>query len=206
MEALKMAWTVWNVRPRNICADDYFMTKSWRKWMKYYDINPIPLGPHTPWPNRAEAGVRQFSIRAKIYLESIEKYESQEPVLRTVTMSQLMQDAAYTRNCDLTYGGKTPLEIATGRKPPDVVQIENMNPGSLSQDETELIRCQKLRMRLAQEAHLQARQRLDLRRDLAAKLLPSHGPLEVKEAVWYWARDMSKIRGGQWLKAKILAT
>ena len=49
MEALKMAWTVWNVRPRNICADDYFMTKGWRKWMKYYDINPIPLGPHTPF-------------------------------------------------------------------------------------------------------------------------------------------------------------
>ena len=71
----------------------------------------------------------QFSIRAKIYLESIAKYESQEPVLRTITMAQLMQDAAYVRNCDLTYGGMTPLEIATGRKPPDIVQIENMNPG-----------------------------------------------------------------------------
>ena len=81
-----------------------------------------------------------------------------------------------------------------------------MNPGSLSMEETEEIRCYKLRMRLAQEAHLQARQRLDLRRDLAAKLLPSHGPLEVNEAVWYWARDMSKIRGGHWLKAKILST
>ena len=78
-----------------------------------------------------------------------------------------------------------------------------MNPGSLSQDETDDIRCQQLRMRLAQEAHLQARQRLDLRRDLAAKLLPSHGPLEVNEAVWYWARGMSKIRGGHfWLRAK----
>ena len=87
-------------------------------------------------------------------------------------------------------------------KPPDIVQIENMTPGSLSQEETEDTRCQKLRMRLAQEAHLQAGQRLDLRRDLAAKLLPSHGPLEVNEAVWYWARGVSKIRGGQGLKAK----
>ena len=117
-----------------------------------------------------------------------------------------MQDAAYVRNCDVTYGGKTPLEIATGRPPPDVIQIENMDPGNLSQDETNIIRAQQLRMQLAQEAHLQARQRLDLRRDLAAKLLPSHGPLQVGEAVWYWARDMSKIRGGQWIKAKILST
>ena len=68
-------------------------------------------------------------------------------------MAQLMQDAAYVRNCDLTYGGKTPLEIATGRAPPDIIQIENMNPGSLSQNESNEIRCLKLRMRLAQEAH-----------------------------------------------------
>ena len=65
-----------------------------------------------------------------LFLESIHKYESQEPGLRTVTMAQLMQDAAYVRNCDVTYGGKTPLEIATGRAPPDIIQIENMNPGS----------------------------------------------------------------------------
>ena len=101
---------------------------------------------------------------------------------------------------------ETPLETATGRKPPDKIQIENMNPGSMTQEETDVVRCQKLRMRLAQEAHQQAQQRLDLQRDLAAKLLPSHGPLEVNEAIWYWARDMSKIRGGHWLKAKVLAT
>ena len=70
------------------------MDSSWRKWYKYHQINPIALGPHTPWPNRAEAGVRQFAIRAKIFLESIEKYESQEPVLRTIRVDQLMQDAA----------------------------------------------------------------------------------------------------------------
>ena len=72
-ETLKLTFTTWNVRPGNVCADDYFMTPSWRRWYHFQGINPIPLGPHTPWPNRAEAGVRQFSIRAKILLESIEK-------------------------------------------------------------------------------------------------------------------------------------
>ena len=65
IEALKLAFTTWSVRPGNICADDYFMTKPWRKWYVFYDISPLPLGPHTPWPNRAEAGVRQFSARAR---------------------------------------------------------------------------------------------------------------------------------------------
>ena len=44
------------------------------QYYNYYNIKPIPLGPHTPWPNRAEAGVRQFSIVAKIYLESIQHF------------------------------------------------------------------------------------------------------------------------------------
>ena len=55
-------------------------------------------------------------------------------------LGQLMQDAASVRNLDVTYGGKTPLGIATRRAPPDLLQIENMSPGSLSQDETNNIK------------------------------------------------------------------
>ena len=83
-----------------------------------------------------------FQYGQKIFLESIEQYESQELVLRTTTMAQLTQGAAHVRNCDLTYGGKSLLETATTRKPPDVTQIENMNPGSMTQEETDVIRCQ----------------------------------------------------------------
>ena len=63
----------------------------------------------------------------------------------------------------------------------------------------------ELRMRLATEAHMKARQRLDLRRDLSAKLLQSHTVhLQVGQNIWYWDRDMTKIRGGEWLRGKVL--
>ena len=37
MEALKMAWTVWNVRPRNICADDYEDYMNYQKIIRTSD-------------------------------------------------------------------------------------------------------------------------------------------------------------------------
>ena len=57
----------------------------------------------------------------------IEAYESQEPGLRTITVKLLMLDAARARNLNLTYGGVTPLELATGRRPPDTIEPETMN-------------------------------------------------------------------------------
>ena len=205
-EALKLNWTTWNIRPRHVCGDDYFMDDWWKQWYKYHDIIPIELGPNTPWPNRAEAGVKQFTIRTNKYFDSIAEYESQEPGLRTIPVKLLVLDSAHVRNMDLTYGGKTPLEIASGRRPPDIIQTENMSVGQLTAEENEEVRLHSLRMKLAQQAHLEARQRLDIRRDLAARLLPSHGPLEVGEGIWYWQRDMSKIRSGTWIKAKVLVT
>ena len=59
-------------------------------------------------------------------------------------------------------------------------------------------------MWLATEAHLKARQRLDLLSGPCSKILPTHGPSDVGQDVWYWGRDMSKIRGGEWLRAKVL--
>ena len=56
------------------------------------------------------------------------------------------------------------------------MDIENMLPGQLASDpplETKID--MKLRD-LAQLAHSEARQRVDLRRDLAQKLRPSDGP------------------------------
>ena len=56
---------------------------------------------------------------------------------------------------------------------------------------------------LAQRAHLEARQSLDIRRDLAQRMRASEGPFTAGQSIWYWNRDMSKIRGGEWLKGKV---
>ena len=57
---------------------------------------------------------------------------------------------------------------------------------------------------LAKKAHLEARQRVDLRRDLAARLQPSRGPYNLGDGIWYWDRDLTKIRGGEWIKGKVI--
>ena len=89
----------------------------------------------------------------------------------------------------MTYGGRTPLEIAYGRRPPDLLDVENMMPIQLVTDPTQRETTQEVLKRQARKAHLEARQRLDLRRDLAKRLKPSDGPFYPGDAIWYWDRD-----------------
>ena len=58
---------------------------------------------------------------------------------------------------------------------------------------------------MAQQAHLEARQRIDIQRDLSTRIAPSDGPFHVGQSIWYYHRDPSKIRGGIWLPGKIIA-
>ena len=66
------------------------------------------------------------------------------------------------------------------------------------------MRTQTELQRLAMAAHQEARQRVDLRRDLALKLQPSAGPFIVGESIWFHDRDQSKIRGGLWIPARVV--
>ena len=58
------------------------------------------------------------------------------------------------------------------------------------------------------KAYLEARQRADLRRDIAARLLPTEGPYSPGDRVYYWQVDKSKIKhgttSGRWFKARVL--
>ena len=86
---------------------------------------------HTPWPNRAESAVRLFKKQLTILISAA----LADPILaETITAKQLVRQAAYARNISLTYGGVTPLELAFGRRPPDICDVENMNPEQLTSD------------------------------------------------------------------------
>ena len=54
--------------------------------------------------------------------------EPLNPELQQVSVGTLFKKAAWARNNCLTYGGRAPLEIAFGRRPPDIIQLENMDP------------------------------------------------------------------------------
>ena len=47
--------------PKAICGDMAFHNPlELKEFYRLHDVRPIPTGPHTPWPNRAETGVRLF--------------------------------------------------------------------------------------------------------------------------------------------------
>ena len=78
------------MNPKAICADMAFHhPHDMQALYRMHNEKRIPTGPHTPWPNRAEMGVRLF----KKFL------------LALVTQ--------------ITPSGKTPLELAMGRGPRD---------------------------------------------------------------------------------------
>jgi hypothetical protein len=113
------------------------------------------------------------------------------------------------RNTTITYGGITPLELALGRRPADVIDVENSNPQQLTVPLSNADKTAHAVRRLAMKSYIEARQSADLRKDIAAHLKFDEGPFQPGQSVWYWQHDPSKIKsngqfGGNWLKAKLL--
>ena len=199
----------YHLQPKSVVADQAFMTDTWEHFYQSLDITPISLGPNTPWPNRAEAAVRLLKAQLKIMLSSM-KAGIAPATLKKVTYRQLVKAAATVRNQTVTYGGVTPLELAFGRRPADLIQLDVATPTQLTIDrnEEELTAIQI--KQLSKQAFQEARQSEDIRRDLAQNLRMSSKPLRVKGKVFYWQEDKSKIRsdgskGGIWLKGKVIS-
>ena len=194
----------YHLQPKSVVADQAIMADTWEHFYQSLDITPISLGPNTPWPNRAEAAARLLKAQLKIMLSSI-KAGAAPATLKKVTYRQLVKAAATVRNQTVTYGGVTPLELAFGRRPADLIQLDVATPTQLTIDrnEEELTAIQI--KQLSKLAFQEARQSEDIRRDLAQNLRMSSKPLQVKDKVFYWQEDKSKVRsdgskGGIWLK------
>ena len=194
----------YHLQPKSVVADQDFMTKTWEHFYQSLDITPISLGPNTPWPNRAEAAVRLLKAQLKTMLSSI-KAGAAPATLKKVTYRQLVKAAATVRNQTVTYGGVTPLELAFGRRPADLTQLDVATPTQLTIDRNEEALTAIQIKQLSKQAFQEARQSEDIRRDLAQNLRMSSKPLQVKDKVFYWQEDKSKIcsdgsKGGIWLK------
>ncbi len=156
--------------PKAVCADMAFHNPvEFKEFYRLHDIKPIPTGPYTPWPNRAETTVRLFKKFFHILVENVAKGDM-ELQLKDVTASQLMRKAATVRNTQVTASGKTPLELAFGRKPRDLLDPANMNPQQLTADRTREDVTNEELQRIAMKTHLEIQQREDIRRDLAANM------------------------------------
>ena len=166
------------------------------------DIKPLPTGPSTPWPNCAETAVKLFQIQLKQIAYTL--YCQDFLATSFLTARMLILRACWARNNSLTYGGKTPLECAFGRRPPDIVNAENETFGSHAErlsatgtgpegyhksnisKRTDFVNADLKLQRIALEAHLQARQIYDMQRDFAAKLeYPTYTQIKEGDPVWY---------------------
>ena len=63
----------------------------------------------------------------------------------------------WARNTQLTISGYSPLEIATGRRPPDLFDVETANPEQLTSEPPEEDISTLALQRLALRAHQEAR-------------------------------------------------
>ena len=184
----------YHLQPKSVVADQAFMTETWEHFYQSLDITPISLGPNTPWPNRAEAAVRLLKAQLKIMLSSI-KAGTAPATLKKVTYRQLVKAAATVRNQTVTYGGVTPLELAFGRRPADLIQLDVATPTQLTIDrnEEELTAIQI--KQLSKQAFQEARQSEDIRRDLAyvyyGKQLPKPALMSEKKSSNTFARRSS---------------
>ena len=95
---------------------------------------------------------------------------------RGVTVREAVKRAVWARSTQLTVSGYSPLEIATGRRPPDLLDVETSDPAQLSVEPLAEDRTQQDLQRLALKAHQEARQAADLRHDMAKRTMPSDDP------------------------------
>ena len=98
------------------------------------------------------------------------------------------------------------LEIATGRRPPDLFDVETSTPEQLSANPPEEDRTTLDLQRIAMRAHQEARQSIDLRKDLARRVMPSGGPYQKGDRVFVWHKDESKKKSeGVWVRGTVIS-
>ena len=191
-----------NCVPKQIVGDMAFSGEAFENFYKFRAINFIPTGPRTPWPNRAESAVRLF--KTTVFL--LAKECSDEPGLPFPSFRQLCMKANWARNIAPMLSGKSPLECATGRRPPPLLDVETANPEQLTLDPSPEDMRDKQLQKLALRAHLEARQQEDLMRDLAKRVQPSEGIYSQGERCFFWVKDPNKIKDrGAWHHGRVLA-
>ena len=122
--------------PEAICADVAFHEPhDMQAFYRMHTVKRLPTGPHTPWPNRLEMGVRSFKKFLLAFVDTASKILD-HITLAQITPAQLMRKAATVRNTQVNLSGKTPMESAMGKRPRDLMDPASMNPEQLTSTPT----------------------------------------------------------------------
>ena len=100
------------MNPKAICADMAFhRPRDMQAFYRMHNVKRVPTGPHTPWPNRAEVGVRLFKKFLSTFVDTASKI-SDKPILSQITRAHLMRKASMARNTQVTLSGNMLKELA----------------------------------------------------------------------------------------------
>ena len=196
------------MNPKAICADmAYHQPHDIQAFYRMHNVKRLPTGPHTPWPNRAEMGVRLFKKFLSALVDTASKNLDQT-TLSQITPAQLMRKAATVRNTQVTQSGETPMELAMGRRLRDLLDPASMNPEQLTSTPTKQNLLIEEIQKLAIITHLKIQQREDILQGLVERMKFVPPDLRAGENVFYWQEDPSKIqqgrKSGKWLKVEII--
>ena len=120
IQALRLWTDENNCIPKAIVGDEAFFKDGFLTYYRIHGIRECPCGSRTPQPNRAETAVRRFKRQLELMTKSLEDESSEE-----LPLEELSNVLFRARNIQLTISGYSPSEIATGRRRPNVLDIEN---------------------------------------------------------------------------------
>ena len=123
----------------------------------------------------------------KKFLLSLENLD--QTTLAQITPAQLMRKAATVRNTQVTFSGKTPMELAMGRRAGDLLDPASMTPEKVTSTPTKQDLLHEEIQKYAMRTHLEVQQREDIRRDLAERMKFVPPDLRAGENVLYWQED-----------------
>ena len=176
------------MNPKAICPGMAFhQPHDMQAFYRMHNVKRLLTGPHTPRPNRAEMGVRLFKKFLLALLDTASKNLDQTTLAHS-TPAQLRRKAATVRNTQVTVSGKTPMELALGRRPRDLLDPASMNPEQLTSTSTKQDLLNEEIQKLAMRTHLDVQQREDIRQDLAERMKFVPPDLRVGEQVYLLAR------------------
>ena len=154
-------------------------------------VKRLPSGPHTPWPNRAEMVNRLFKKFFSALVDTASK-NLDKTTLSQITPIQLTRKTAMIKNTRVTLSGKTPMELAMGRRPRNLKDPASMNPEQLTWTPTKQDPLNEEIQKLAMKTHLESQQRENIGRDFSERMKFVPPDLRTGEHVFYWQEDPSK--------------
>ena len=193
------------MNPKAICADMAFHHPHvMHALYRTNNVQRIPTGPHTPWPNRAGMGVRLFKKFIMALVDSASKNLDQT-TLAQITPAQSTRKAATVR--DLKWQDARGIGHGTQTKRSPGPSFHESRTAYIHANQQDLL--DEEIQKLAMTTHLEVQRREDISRDLAARMKFVPPDLRAGEHVFYWQEDPSKIqqgrKSGKWLRVEIIA-